>query len=61
MISQAFDFWLEHEYIPMARETYLISMSKGMFQTVFTPRYPFAVVAGSSHIPDDDVSEANGV
>lgn len=25
----------------MFSETYLISMSKGMFQTAFTPHYPF--------------------
>jgi hypothetical protein len=55
------DFCLAREYIPMVRETFLISISKGMFQIVVTPHYPFAVVAGTPHIPGDGVFEANGV
>jgi hypothetical protein len=45
----------------MLSKTYLISMSKGMFQTVFTPHYPFVVVSRSPYIPGDVVSKANGV
>jgi hypothetical protein len=45
----------------MLSETYLISIDKGMFQTVFTPHYPFVVVSPSPYIPGDVVFKAYGV